>query len=82
MMCYNVVGVGYVYQRIVQLRLESGKTIFEIARYLKCPISVYHKYETGILQVPLYYMTLLAELYGTSIDYLVGLTDEKTPYPR
>lgn len=71
-----------MYQRIAQLRLENGKTIFEVAHYLKCPISVYRKYEAGTIQIPLYCMLLLARLYSTSIDYLVGLTDEKIPYAR
>lgn len=80
--CYNSTEVGRVYQRITQLRLESGKTIFEVAHYLKCPISIYRKYEAGTEQIPLYCMFLLAQLYSTSIDYLVGLTEEKIPYAR
>lgn len=24
----------------------------------------------------------LADLYGVSVDYLLGRTDEKTPYPK
>ena len=37
--------------------------------------SVFHRY-------PLDAVIKLAEFYGVSIDYLVGLTDEPKPYPR
>ncbi len=38
------------------------------------------KYERGERDVPLNIMIKLAEFYKTSIDYLVGLTENKRPY--
>ena len=35
-----------------------------------------------MLNYPLDVVVRLAEYYGTSVDYLLGLTDEKAPYPR
>jgi transcriptional regulator with XRE-family HTH domain len=45
-----------------------------------CDQSLYSKYERGERDVPLNIMIKLAKLYKTSIDYLVGLTDNKQPY--
>ncbi len=42
----------------------------------------YSKYETGENDIPTPILIALAALYNTSIDYLLGLTDKRTPYPR
>ncbi len=42
----------------------------------------YSKYETGENDIPTAILIQLAQLYGTSVDYLLNLTDEKAPYPR
>ncbi|MBO1306228.1 helix-turn-helix transcriptional regulator [Enterococcus sp. 669A] len=68
--------------RIKDVREDKDLTQQEIAEYLQCDQSLYSKYERGLREVPLQIMYKLAEYYGTSIDYLVGLTDEKVPYPR
>ena len=44
--------------------------------------TTYSDYELGKLNIPVPVLIRLAELFGTSIDYLVGLTDERKPYPR
>jgi len=36
----------------------------------------------GTLEIPIPCLIKLAKFYNTSIDYLLGLTDEKTPYKR
>ena len=41
----------------------------------------YSKYETGENDIPTAVLIKLAEFYNTSVDYLLGLTDEKTRYP-
>ena len=47
-----------------------------------CDQSLYSKYERGERALPLEYAGQLAGFYHTSIDYLVGLTDEKkNPIP-
>ena len=52
----------------------------EISHYLMCDQSLYSKYERGERPVPLELMIKLARFYNTSIDYLVGLTDNDKPY--
>ena len=41
----------------------------------------YSAYETGVNAIPLDILAALARIYGTSTDYLLGLTDEVRPYP-
>ena len=68
--------------RIRDLREDQDLSQQQIADYLMCDQSLYSKYEREERAVPLEIMVKLAEYYHTSIDYLVGLTDRKTPYPR
>ena len=68
--------------RIRDLREDQDLSQQQIADYLMCDQSLYSKYEREERAVPLEIMVKLAEYYQTSIDYLVGLTDKKTPYPR
>ena len=67
--------------KIRDLREDNDYTQQEIAEYLECDRSLYSKYEREERDVPLQMMIRLARFYGTSVDYLVGLTDEKRPYP-
>jgi len=47
-----------------------------------CDQSLYSKYERGERPLPLEYAVRLADFYCVSVDYLVGLTDKKGPYPK
>lgn len=40
------------------------------------------RYEKGTRSIPVDCLIKLAELYDTSIDYLLGLTNAKKKYPR
>ena len=68
--------------RIRDLREDSDLKQQQIADYLHCDQSLYSKYERGEREIPLSAIIMLAQYYGTSIDYLAGLTDNKKPYPR
>ena len=68
--------------RVRELREDGDIPQKAIAQYLKCDQSSYSKMERGVRSLPLEYAVKLAEFYKTSVDYLVGLTDERTPYPR
>lgn len=60
--------------RIRDLREDRDLTQKEIADYLLCDQSLYSKYERGERPLPLELAVRLAQFYGTSVDYLVGLT--------
>ena len=52
------------------------------AEVLHCTQVCYSHYEIGKRDIPTRVLVQLAAFYGTSTDYLLGLTDEPTPYPR
>lgn len=71
-----------MYQRIRDLREDNDKTQKEVSEYLFCDQSLYSKYERGIREVPVGIIIKLAVFYGTSTDYILGLTNEKRPYGK
>ena len=64
-------------QRLRDLREDSDKTQQEIADYLNMHRSVYRRYESGEREIPVWALEKLADLYNTSIDYIVGRTDTR-----
>ena len=68
--------------RIRDLREDCDLKQKQIAEYLLCDQSLYSKYERGERELPLRYAIELAKFYGVSLDYLVGLTDEKRLYAQ
>ena len=66
--------------RIRDIREDKDLTQKQIAEYLLCDQSLYSKYERGERPIPLEMVVKLAKFYNTSTDYLVGLTDNPTPY--
>ncbi|ODA41594.1 helix-turn-helix transcriptional regulator [Desulfosporosinus sp. BG] len=66
--------------RIRDVREDHDLTQQQVAQYLMCDQSLYSKYERGERDVPLNIMIKLAQFYKTSVDYLVGLTENKKPY--
>ncbi len=71
-----------IYERIRNLREDKDMTQTEMAEILKCSQRIYSNYERGEVGIPIEILISLAHFYDTSTDYLLGLTDEKTPYPR
>lgn len=70
------------YERIRDLREDSDLTQEAVGRMINLPQRTYAYYESGGRMVPPRILRALAELYGVSVDYILGLTDEKKPYPR
>ena len=68
--------------RLKDLREDSDLTQVALADYLHIKQSTYSQYENGRRQIPLELLIALAKYYDTSLDYIVGLTDIKTPYPK
>ena len=67
--------------RIRDLREDGDLKQRQLAEFLRCDQSLYSKYEREERSLPLEYADQLADFYGVSVDYLLGRTDEKTPYP-
>lgn len=68
--------------RLKDLREDMDLTQSQLARLLKCSQQTYSIYEAQKTEIPLESLLILAEFYNTSIDYLLGFTDNKNPYPR
>ena len=68
-------------QRWRDLRDDHDKTQQEIADVLNMHRSVYRRYESGERETPAWVVVKLAEYYHVSTDYLLGRTNDPTPYP-
>lgn len=71
-----------MYQRIRDLREDRDLSQKELAAYLNCSQVSYSYYELGKRTIPPEVLIALAGYYGVSVDYLLGLTDKKEPYPK
>lgn len=71
-----------MYPRIRNLREDKDISQTKLAHILGMSQTGYSKYETGENDVPTNILIKLARYHETSVDYLLGLTDQKTPYPR
>ena len=67
--------------RIRDMREDRDLTQQAIADMVQCDQSLYSKYERGEREIPLSIIAKLADYYKTSVDYLIGRTDESRPYP-
>ena len=71
-----------MYKRIRDLREDKDLSQKELAKILNMSQTGYSKYEVGTNDVPTKILIQLAQFYNTSIDYILGLTDEIKPYKR
>lgn len=70
------------FENIRSLRVDNGYTQKQIGQYLGISQNTYSQYEIGVLNYPVDALIKLAELYGVSVDYLLGRTNVKEPYSR
>ena len=66
-----------MYRRLRDLREDADLTHKQVANYLGMSQTGYSKYETGENDIPTQVLIALAKFYHTSVDYLLGLTDER-----
>jgi len=71
-----------MYERIRNMREDQDMTQAQMAEYLSIHQTTYSDYELGHLNIPVPVLCKLADLFETSIDYLVNRTDERSPYPH
>lgn len=70
------------YKRIRILRTDYDKKQKDLADCLGLTRSTYSNYENGLREIPVEVLSRIADYFDTSVDYLIGRTDEKMPYPR
>ena len=64
-------------ERIRALREDKDWSQQKLADMLHINRRTYSAYETGVNAIPLDILAALARIYGTSTDYLLGLTENK-----
>jgi len=68
------------YRHIRDLREDHDYTQRQIAEKLGISQPQYFLYEKGYRDIPTDLLIRLAELYGTSTDYILGRTNNPKPY--
>ncbi|MBE6720005.1 MAG: helix-turn-helix transcriptional regulator [Ruminococcaceae bacterium] len=63
--------------RLRDMREDNDLKQEHIAKLLNVKQNTYSQYENGKREIPLQMLWKLADYYNTSIDYLIGRTDEK-----
>lgn len=71
-----------MYEHLRGLREDRDLTQQDMAALLNIHQTTYSSYELGNLNIPVSALKELAEYFQTSVDYLIGLTDQREPYPR
>lgn len=71
-----------MYPRLRDLREDHDLTQTKVAKLLNMSQTGYSKYETGENDIPTQVLIALADYYQTSVDYLLGRTDCREPYPE
>ena len=68
--------------RLRDLREDLDLSQQKLAEFLNVHQTTYSDYELGNLNIPVPILKKLADFYDTSVDYLIGRTDVKKPYPK
>ena len=66
-------------KRLIDLREEKDWSQTVVARHLNISQRAYSHYENGTRQMPLDILIQVSKLYRVSTDYLLELTDSRTP---
>ena len=64
-------------ERLRLCRIEKGLTQNQVAIYCDITEKAYQNYELNTRQPKIENLIKIADLYGVSLDYLVGRTDKK-----
>ena len=67
------------YRLIRELREDHDLTQRQVAAMLNMPQPQYFRYEQGYRDTPSDILIALANIYNTSVDYILGRTNDSTP---
>lgn len=68
--------------KLRDLREDQDLKQKDLADYLQIHQTTYSDYELGRINIPVNVLHRLADFYNVSIDYLLGRTNIKAPYPK
>lgn len=63
------------FKRLYDLRIDNDLTQQQVADFLTCNRQVYARYENGLREIPVSMLINLADFYNTSVDYILGRTN-------
>ena len=69
-------------ERLKQLRIREGKNQDDFAESVEVAKQTYASYETGRAKPPLNTLRAIAETYGISVDWLLGLSDRMSLFGK
>lgn len=80
----EIKGIMFImyFRRIEDLRVDHDYTQAQVASHLMLAREVYRRYEKGTRSIPVDCLIKLSELYQTSVDYILGMTDVRDRYPK
>lgn len=68
-------------ERLIELRKERGfNNRSEFADYIGMPSTTLRNYETNVREPGHVFLKQMADIFHVSIDYLLCMTDDRTPY--
>lgn len=70
----------FIAKRMMELRSDSFKTQIAFAKAVGIPRYNINLYDNNGVLMPTDKIPLVAKTLSTSVDYLIGLSDDKTPY--
>lgn len=68
--------------RLKDIREDRDMKQTELAKMLHIKQNTLSQYENGLREMPFDMLIQTALIFDTSVDYILGLTDEKVPYKR
>ena len=68
--------------RLKKLREDHDLSQRALGEAVGIPQRTYSYYENGQRMIPPDVLSKLADFYQTSVDYLLGRTNQKKPYPK
>ena len=69
-------------ERIRSLREDHDFTQTQVAQLLQVGQKTYSDYELGKSRIPVDSLILLAKTYDVSLDYICGVTQIRSPFPK
>ncbi len=67
------------YPHLRDIREDNDYTQTQVAKKLSITQQQYSLYENGVRDIPAVLLVVLADLYNTSTDYLLGRTNSTLP---
>ncbi len=68
--------------RLRDLREDADLNQTQVANLLGMSQTGYSKYETGENDIPTQVLIKLAQFYKTSVDYILGVSNQRNPYQK